>query len=105
MVDPICPSHPAVIPEKRVFCESKMLALFPESSFLREDSDAQSWIPCRGQTFREEPRKAGPLHGMTGGRATLIDIKFAAQLRPALLRVGQLTNNINTLPGFEHYEL
>ena len=105
MVDPICPSHPAVIPEKRVFCESKMLALYPESSFLREDSDAQSWIPCRGQTFREEPRKAGPLHGMTGGRATLIDIKFAAQLRPALLRVGQLTNNINTLPGFEHYEL
>ena len=26
----------------------------------------QSWIPCRGQTFREEARKARPLHGMTG---------------------------------------
>ncbi len=34
----------------------------------------QSWIPCRGQTFRARTRKARPLHGMT-------DIYFIAVVK------------------------
>ena len=50
----------SVILEKGVFSPLSRIQLSSRAV------TAQSWIPCRGQTFRARTRKARPLHGMTG---------------------------------------